>query len=90
MRHLAFSAAAALALLAGCKDQPKQTPTEPPAAVVTAEERVPEQQGASTLCAAYRKQLGEARAALARSGGDDEPLRESVATYEAVIADACP
>jgi hypothetical protein len=89
MRHLAFSGLAALALLAGCKDRPEQTPTEPAAAVVAAEKRAPEQEGASTLCAAYRKQLGEARATLARSGGD-ESLRESVATYEAVIADACP
>ncbi len=89
MRHLALSAIAALALLAGCKDQPKQTPTEPTASVVSAQVRVPAQEGESTLCAAYRKRLGESRAALARTDGD-ESLREAVATYEAVIADACP
>lgn len=89
MRHLAFSAVAALALLAGCKDQPEQTPTEPAASVVTAEVRTPTQEGESTLCAAYRQRLGESRAALARSG-PDESLKDKVATYEAVIADACP
>lgn len=92
MRHLAFSAVAALGLLVACKDQPKQTPTEPaePAAsVVAAEVRIPTGEGESSLCAAYRQRLGESRAALARTD-TDESLRETVATYEAVIADACP
>ncbi|MEW5928319.1 MAG: hypothetical protein AB1941_12695 [Gemmatimonadota bacterium] len=92
MRHLAFSAIAVLALTTACKDQPRQSPTEPAeeasAAVVAQVRELPEV-GESTLCAAYRKQLVEARAALARSESD-ESLRESVATYQAVIADACP
>lgn len=91
MRNPVLSAVVVLALLAGCKDAPRQTLTEPSeeaaAAVVQAPER--EDAGESTLCAAYRNQLGEARVALERSA-DDESLRESVAAYEAVIADACP
>ncbi|MET0398922.1 MAG: hypothetical protein ABW277_19175 [Longimicrobiaceae bacterium] len=91
MRHLAFSALAVLALTAACKDQPKQSPTEPApeaaASVVEASTRVDE--GESTLCAAYRQQLGEARAALARTS-TDESLKDAVSTYQAVIADACP
>ena len=92
MRHLAFSAIAVLALTAACKDQPTQSPTEPAeeasAAVVAQAKELPAA-GESTLCAAYRKQLVEARDALARSASD-ESLQESVATYQAVIADACP
>lgn len=91
MRHLALSTVAVLALVAACKDNPAQSPTEPSAeaaaAVVQAPERVSE--GESTLCAAYRGQLVESREALKRSPADGS-LRESVATYEAVIADACP
>jgi uncharacterized lipoprotein YajG len=90
MRHLAFSALAALALLAGCKDQPEQSPTEPASEASAAVVETPTRDGGeSSLCAAYRARLGEARAALAASR-KDESLRESVATYEAVIADACP
>jgi hypothetical protein len=91
MRHLAFSVVAVLALTAACKDQPTQSPTEPApeaaASVVEASARV--DGGESTLCAAYRQQLVQARAALARTS-DDESLKESVSTYQAVIADACP
>jgi hypothetical protein len=92
MRHLAFSAFAVLALTAACKDQPTQSPTEPAeeasAAVVAPARELPEA-GESSLCAAYRKQLVEARGALA-SSRSDAALQESVATYQAVIADACP
>jgi len=93
MRHLAFSVIALLALATACKDQPGQSPTEPAAeaaapVVVTETAALPEA-GESTLCAAYRKQLVEARAALAGPGADAS-LKESVATYQAVIADACP
>jgi uncharacterized lipoprotein YbaY len=88
MRHLAFSAVAALALTAACKDQPKQTPTEPAAAVVSAPARIADQEGESSLCAAYRERLVESRAALERSPRDAS-LRDAVATYEAVFADAC-
>ena len=91
MRHLAFSAVAALALMAACKDQPKQSPTEPSpeaSAAVAEAVRLPEA-GESTLCAAYRQQLVQARAALARTDAD-ESLKEAVSTYQAVIADACP
>ena len=91
MRHLALPALAILALTAACKDQPKQTPTEPDpeAAAAVAEAVSPPAAGESTLCAAYRRQLGEAGAALARTDADPS-LEESVATYQAVIADACP
>lgn len=92
MRHLAISAFAVLALTTACKDQPRQSPTEPAeeaSAAVVAETRELPTAGESTLCAAYRKQLVEARTALARSQSD-ESLQESVATYQAVIADACP
>lgn len=91
MRHLAFSAVAALALMAACKDKPEQSPTEPApeAAASVAEAVAAPQAGESTLCAAYRQQLVQARAALARTS-DDESLQESVSTYQAVIADACP
>ncbi|HEV2148001.1 MAG TPA: hypothetical protein VGR37_11415 [Longimicrobiaceae bacterium] len=88
MRHLALPALAVLALLAGCKDNPAQTPTEPPVEAAAAKAAQPEAAGESTLCAAYRRQLGAARASLARSPGD-ESLKGSVATYEAVISDAC-
>lgn len=92
MRHLAFSAIAVLALTTACKDQPRQSPTEPSeeaSAAVAAETRELPAAGESTLCAAYREQLVQARAALARSESDVS-LQESVATYQAVIADACP
>lgn len=91
MRHLAFSAVAALALMAACKDQPKQSPTEPSseASAAVAEAVAPPQAGESTLCAAYRQQLAQARAALTRTS-TDESLKEAVSTYQAVIADACP
>ncbi len=90
MRHLAFSAVAALALLAGCEDKPKQSPTEPASEASAAVVETPTRDaGESSLCAAYRARLGEARVALVASG-KDESLRDRVATYEAVIADACP
>ena len=91
MRHLTLSAVALLAVLAGCKDKPQQTPTEPEAEVAAAAAQAPDRavEGESTLCAAYRTQLGEARAAL-KGSASDESLKETVATYEAVIADACP
>lgn len=89
MRHLAFSAVAVLALVTACTDRPKQSPTEPSeasAAVVVAPTRDGE---VSSLCAAYQARLGEARQAL-NASRKDPSLQESVATYEAVIADACP
>lgn len=89
MRHLPLPLLAAAVLLSGCKDRPQQTPTEtaPEAAL---EARAPAGTlGESTVCAAYHKQLQASRAELARAA-DDESLRETVATYEAVIADACP
>lgn len=91
MKHLAFSAIAVLALTAACKDQPMQSPTEPApeAAAAVVEVKTQLDEGESTLCAAYRKQLGEARTALLRSS-TDESLQEAVATYQAVITDACP
>lgn len=92
MKHLALPLVVVLALLAGCKDKPRQMPTEPGEAVesaVKAPEREAPQGAESTLCAAYRTQLGESRAALERAPGD-ESLQEAVATYQAVIADACP
>lgn len=92
MRHLALPVVAVLAVLAGCKDNPAQTPTGPSAeaaaAVVKAPEKVSDE-GESSLCAAYRTQLTESRGALERTPAD-ESLRETVATYETVIADACP
>jgi len=91
MKHLAFSAIAVLALTAACKDQPTQSPTEPApeAAAAVVEVKTQLDEGESTLCAAYRQQLVEARTALLRSSAD-ESLREAVATYQAVISDACP
>lgn len=88
MRYLAFSALAALALTAACKDHPRQSPTGPTASVVSAPARIAEQEGESSLCAAYRERLGESRTALERSPRDAS-LRDAVATYEAVFADAC-
>lgn len=94
MRHLALSAVAALALLGGCQDKPHQTPTEPPAEAASSAVSAPDAVAGkaaseeSTLCAAYRGQLREARAALARQPGK-ESLQETVATFEMVIADAC-
>ncbi len=91
MRHLAFSAFAVLALTAACKDQPRQSPTEPApeAAAAVVEVKAQQEEGESTLCAAYRQQLVQARTALLRSSGDAS-LQEAVATYQAVISDACP
>jgi hypothetical protein len=91
MKHLAFSAIAVLALTAACKDQPRQLPTEPApeAAAAVVEAKAPLAQGESTLCAAYRQELVQARSALLRSRAD-ESLQEAVATYQAVISDACP
>jgi hypothetical protein len=91
MKHLAFSAIAVLVLTAACKDQPTQSPTEPApeAAAAVVEVKAHLDEGGSTLCAAYRQQLVQARAALARSSAD-ESLQETVATYQAVITDACP
>ncbi len=91
MRYLAFSAIAALALTTACKDQPRQSPTEPApeAAAAVVEAKAPLNEGESTLCAAYRQQLAQARTAMLRSSAD-ESLQEAVATYQAVISDACP
>jgi hypothetical protein len=91
MKHLAFSAVAVLALTAACKDQPRQSPTEPApeASAAVVEMKTHAEGGESTLCAAYRQQLVQARAALLRSKAD-ESLQEAVATYQAVISDACP
>ena len=89
MRHVLLALSAATALIAGCKDLPRQTPTEvePPSSAL--ESRSPMlREGGSTLCAAYEKRLGESRVALAASPGDPA-LRDAVATYETVIADAC-
>ena len=91
MKHLAFSAFAVLAVASACKDLPQQSLTEPApeASAAVVEAQAPLREGESTLCAAYRQQLVQARAALARSSADVS-LKESVATYQAVIADACP
>ncbi|MBV9772683.1 MAG: hypothetical protein JO040_01960 [Gemmatimonadetes bacterium] len=91
MIRTALSTAALLIFSAACQEATRQSPTEAveSAAVAPGDTTasVPEVP-ASTICAAYRKQLGEARTALAREPGADS-LRQNVASFEAVIADAC-
>ncbi|HEX8692645.1 MAG TPA: hypothetical protein VF746_09515 [Longimicrobium sp.] len=85
--------AAALAL-AACQLPPK-TPTESTAADAAKLEApaeassaaAPAEQG-SSLCAAYQRQLADSRASLARAPRDAS-LAQDVATFQAVIADAC-
>lgn len=85
-----FLLAATLAL-AACQ-LPQKTPTEAdaaelqaPAEASTAAAPAPVE---SSLCAAYQRQLSDSRAALARAPRDAS-LAEDVATFQAVIADAC-
>jgi|GEM_PF-6079418 len=85
---ISVRAAAAALLLAttGCSLQDNRTPTEtertPPV------EQAPAAASASTLCDAYAERLAEHRTALA-SSPQDGTLQERVATFEALIDDAC-
>ena len=82
--------AAALAV-AACQLPPK-TPTESDVAELRAPAEAcsaaaPAELG-SSLCAAYQRQLADSRASLARAPRDAS-LAQDVATFQAVIADAC-
>jgi hypothetical protein len=90
MRRVLLLTAAALAAVA-CRDVTQQNPRkaqapQTPAASASADAGT--QGDASTVCAAYRRQLGEAKAALARAPGDAS-LQQNVNTYQAIIDDAC-
>ena len=88
MRRVLLLTAAALGVAVACRDVTQQNPrkAEQPAASASADAGT--QGDASTVCAAYRRQLGEARAALARAPGD-AALQHNVDTYQAIITDAC-
>ena len=94
MRRMVLPTIAALLLFAACRDVTQQTPAQEAEQAAAPEEAAPSAAAApaadqqSTLCAAYNKQLGQARGALAREP-KDATLQENVATFEAVIADAC-
>ena len=91
MRRVLLPVLAAVVAIVACRDvtqqNSKKTDTAPAAPSADASAAAP-QAYASTVCAAYRHQLGEARAALARTPAD-ESLRQNVDTYQAIIADAC-
>ncbi len=78
-----------VALSAGCRDAAREpAPGSPVAPADPNPSASAAPASSSTVCAAYHARLGEARSALARAPGDDS-LREDVATFEAVISDAC-
>ena len=89
MRRVILCAAAAAVAVVACRDVTQQNPKQAakPAAP-TADASAAANADESTVCAAYRQQLGQARAALARTPGDAS-LRQNVDTYESIISDAC-
>ena len=88
MRRVLLLTAAALGVVVACRDVTQQTPPRPQAPAASASADAGAQGDASTVCAAYRRQLGEAKAALARGPGDAS-LQKDVDTYQAIIDDAC-
>ncbi|HEX8903594.1 MAG TPA: hypothetical protein VF771_01990 [Longimicrobiaceae bacterium] len=92
MKRVLLLPAAALVAVVACRDvttqqNPRKTEPRAPAASASPEAAATQAQ-ASTVCAAYRQQLGEAKAELARKPGD-ESLQQNVDTYQSIIADAC-
>ncbi|HEX6746984.1 MAG TPA: hypothetical protein VF092_06770 [Longimicrobium sp.] len=89
MRRTLLCAAAAAVVVVACRDVTQQNPKQAakPAAP-TADASAAAKADESTVCAAYRQQLGEARTALTHSPRDAS-LRQNVDTYEAIISDAC-
>jgi hypothetical protein len=88
MRRVLLLTAAALVAAAACRDVVTQQNRPQPPQAPSASAQAGAQGDASTVCAAYRGQLGQAKAALARAPGDAS-LQQNVDTYQAIINDAC-
>jgi hypothetical protein len=90
MRRVLLVTSAALVAAAACRDVVTQQnrPQPPQAPSASASAQAGAQGDASSLCAAYRGQLAQAKAALARAPGD-AALQQNVDTYQAIINDAC-
>jgi hypothetical protein len=90
MRRVLLLSAAVVVAVVACRDVTQQNPKQAklaPKASASAAPAAPEA-NASTVCAAYRQQLAQARTAMTRTP-DDESLKQNVDTYQAIIADAC-
>jgi hypothetical protein len=94
MRAILLVLLPAVVVAGGCRPLDEQLPTESaPAAVEAQQEAVAEAPSLNVaedagFCGAYARQLAATRASHARAPGN-AALRDEVAAYEAIIADAC-